>query len=77
MIARGGEQAGHTDAIGFQLQRIDQAAIDTTQQHADWLQPAERLKEQAAIAHREVAAFDQAHDSSRASSTCAYHAGSA
>ena len=58
-IARGGEQSGHAATIRIQLQRIDHAAGNPAQQHADRLQATQRLQEEAAIAHGEVAALDQ------------------
>ncbi len=59
MIARGGKQARHAGAVGVEFQRIDQAAGNAAQQHADRLQAAQGLQEQAAVAHREIAALDQ------------------
>ena len=46
-------------AVHFQLQRIDQAAIDAAHQHINGLQAAQGFEIERAVAHGEVAAFDQ------------------
>ena len=58
-LARGGQQTGHAGTIGLEFQRIDCSPIDAAQQHADRLQAAQGLQEQASLAHGEVAALDQ------------------
>jgi hypothetical protein len=58
-IARGGEQAGYAGAVSVEFQRIDHAAANAAQQHADRLQTPQRLQEQAAVAYREVATLDK------------------
>ncbi len=58
--ADGVDQAGDAEeGVAAQLERIAEAVVEAPEDHVDALQALERLDEDAAIAHRQVGAFDE------------------
>ena len=53
-------QARHAEKrIAAQFQRIAKSVIHAAENHIDRMQTLKRFEENAAVAHREIAAFDQ------------------
>ena len=58
--ADGFDESGHAERrVAAQLERIAEAVVESPEDDVDRLQAFERLDEDAAIANRQVAAFDQ------------------